>query len=160
MDIQIKQVQENGQSHKKKNNSTICRKENSRASNMKPTQKGFRTFALCKGRQCSLHQLSVWGCSCKYTSVYNLIGQCHGRKKKRTRLQLWSVMTIFLSDFRIKSNEIKYVLLSIKYAHYVRFTHCRLLLPFDIRQRHETKSEIVGLLSSIIWNVERSCLYS
>ena len=33
------------------------------------------------------------------------------------------------------------------------FTHCRLLLPFEIRQRYDTKSEKVGLVSSIIWNV-------
>ena len=33
------------------------------------------------------------------------------------------------------------------------FTHCRLLLPFESRQRYDTNSEKVGLLFSIIWNV-------
>ena len=37
--------------------------------------------------------------------------------------------------------------------HNAGFTHCRLLLPFEIRQRYDTKSEKVGLVSSIIWNV-------
>ena len=32
-------------------------------------------------------------------------------------------------------------------------THSRLWLPFEIRQRYDTKSEKVGLLSSMIWNV-------
>jgi hypothetical protein len=32
-------------------------------------------------------------------------------------------------------------------------THCRFWLPFEIRQRYDTKSEKVGTLSSMIWNV-------
>ena len=36
---------------------------------------------------------------------------------------------------------------------YASVTQCRLWLPFEIRQRYDTKSEKVGLLSSMIGNV-------
>ena len=36
---------------------------------------------------------------------------------------------------------------------YASVTHSRLWLPFEIRQRYDTKSEKVGLLSSMIGNV-------
>ena len=39
------------------------------------------------------------------------------------------------------------------YGVNVAFTQCGLWLTFEIRQRYDTKSENVGLLSSVIWIV-------
>ena len=53
-----------------------------------------------------------------------------------------TVLRIRIDDSKSKVN-----------MHNASVTHSRLWLPFEIRQRYDTKSEKVGLLSSMIGNV-------
>ena len=60
------------------------------------------------------------------------------------------------NDLEVDLDLVKRVLkesLLVKRVLNAAVTQCRLWLPFEIRQRYDTKSEKVGLLSSMIWNV-------